>query len=88
MDTAAAIRKFVCSNFYVSDPSALTDTSSLLDQGVIDSTGVLELLVFLEAEFGVEVNDDELVPEHLDSIAGIAAFVQRKGGHRRAVDVA
>ena len=56
----------------------LSDEASLTDRGVVDSTGVLELVGFLEETFGIEVGDDELIPENLDSIALIAAFVVGK----------
>jgi acyl carrier protein len=73
-----AIRTFIESNFYVPEGEPLGDDSSLLDSGVIDSTGVLELIGFLQSEFKVEVADDEMVPQNLDSIAKIEAYVQRK----------
>ena len=72
------IRDFVTSNFYVADPAALEDQTSLLEHGIIDSTGVLEVIVFLESTFGITVDDSELLPENLDSIERIAAFVERK----------
>ena len=72
------IRDFVTSNFYVADPKALEDGTSLLDQGIIDSTGVLEVIMFVESAFGVRVEDSEMLPENLDSIERIAAFVARK----------
>jgi len=72
------IRDFVTSNFYVADPKALEDRTSLLDQGIIDSTGVLEVIMFIESTFGVTVEDSEMLPENLDSIERIAAFVARK----------
>jgi acyl carrier protein len=72
------IRDFVTTNFYVADPNALEDGTSLLDQGIIDSTGVLEVIMFVESAFGVTVEDAEMLPENLDSIERIAAFVQRK----------
>jgi acyl carrier protein len=74
----AKVRAFIESNFYVPEGQALADEASLLDSGVIDSTGVLELVGFLQDELGVEVADDEMVPENLDSIAKIEAFVLRK----------
>lgn len=74
------VRAFILSNFYVSDPAALADDDSLLDRGIIDSTGVLELLAFLDRSFDVTVSDEETTPENLDSIARIAAFVGRKLG--------
>lgn len=72
------IRDFVTANFYVADPKALEDRTSLLDQGIIDSTGVLEVIMFIESTFGVTVEDSEMLPENLDSIERIAAFVARK----------
>jgi acyl carrier protein len=66
MALETAIRAFITSNFYVANPSALDAEASLLDNGVIDSTGVLELITFVEAEFGVKVEDDEMLPENLD----------------------
>ena len=72
------IRDFVTSNFYVADPKALEDRTSLLDHGIIDSTGVLEVIMFIETTFGVTVEDSEMLPENLDSIERIAAFVARK----------
>lgn len=72
------IRTFVTSNFYVSDPAALKDEESLLDSGVIDSTGVLEVIAFIEDTFGFTVEDMEMLPENLDSIERITNFVIRK----------
>lgn len=72
------IREFVTTNFYVADPKTLEDSTSLLDQGIIDSTGVLEVIMFVETAFGVTVEDAEMLPENLDSIERIAAFVERK----------
>ena len=72
------IRQFVLSTFYVVDAAALSDEQSLLDQGIIDSTGVLEVIGFIESEYGIQVLDEEMVPENLDSISRIAAYVARK----------
>jgi acyl carrier protein len=72
------IRDFVTSNFYVAEPTTLQDQTSLLEHGIIDSTGVLEVIVFLESTFGISVDDSELLPENLDSIERIAAFVEKK----------
>ena len=55
------------------------DDTSFLDSGIIDSTGVLELVDFLDEEFGVEVEDSELIPENLDSINKISAYLGSKG---------
>jgi acyl carrier protein len=75
-----AVRDFVTTNFYVPDAAALRDDASLLDTGVIDSTGVLEVIAFVEREFGIQVADDEIVPENLDSIERLASYVHRKRG--------
>lgn len=72
------IRGFLASNFYISDAGALQDSTSLLDQGIIDSTGVLEVIGFIEETFGITVEDSELLPENLDSIQGIARYIARK----------
>jgi acyl carrier protein len=80
MEVLPKVRSFVTTNFYVADPGALADDASLLDAGIVDSTGVLEVVQFLEADFGVKVEDHEIVPENVDSIARIAAFIKRKKG--------
>ena len=72
------VRSLIEKTFYVPEGEALADEDSLLDRGIIDSTGVLELITVLEGEFGIEVADDEMVPDNLDSIARIEAFVARK----------
>jgi acyl carrier protein len=74
------IRDFLASNFYIADVKSLSATASLLDQGIVDSTGVLEVIGFIEETFGITVEDSELLPENLDSIQGIAQFIARKRG--------
>jgi acyl carrier protein len=77
--TRQAIRQFIAENFYVSDPAWLEDDeASLTAAGIVDSTGMLEVIAFVERMLGVQVADDELLPENFDSIARIAAFVERK----------
>jgi acyl carrier protein len=78
VNVLAQVRGFITDNFYVADPSTLADDASLLDAGIVDSTGVLEVVHFVETELGVDVHDDEIVPENVDSIARIAAFIERK----------
>lgn len=75
---APTIRKFIAENFYVSDPDALAGDASLLDQGIVDSTGVLELTAFLESEYGITVGDAEIIPANLDTVDRVVAFVSRK----------
>ena len=78
MSALPKVRSFITTNFYVADPAQLADDASLLDAGIVDSTGVLEVVQFLESEFGLEVQDHEIVPENVDSIARIAAFIEKK----------
>lgn len=73
------IKTFIVENFmFGSGGESLTLEASLLDQGVIDSTGVLELVEFLEHTYGIAVDDDELIPDNLDSLQSIDAYVARK----------
>lgn len=75
------VRQFVISNFlFGEDNGSLTANESFLENGIIDSTGVLELVSFLEQTYGIKVRDEELVPDNLDSLQKVAAFVQRKVG--------
>ena len=79
-DTASRIRTFIISNFLFGKDSGLSDDASFLENGIVDSTGVMELVAFLEKEFGIKIDDHELVPDNLDSIQATAAFVARKTG--------
>jgi acyl carrier protein len=73
------IRQFVIDNFLFGQRSeALTDDQSFLDSGIIDSTGVLELIAFLESRYQISIDDEELVPANLDSIGRVVDFVGRK----------
>jgi acyl carrier protein len=72
------VRDFILEYFYVSDPEELTDEVSLLDSGIVDSTGMMEVILFLEREYAVHIEDQETTPENLESISRIAAFVARK----------
>lgn len=75
------LRVFITENFlFGQDAGQLSETDSLIEKGVIDSTGILQLISFLESEFNLRVEDDEVVPLNLDSIALITAFVNRKRG--------
>ena len=82
MELQRVLWQFITTNFYPGEDFVLTDDASLLDSGLIDSTGVLELITFLEAEFGITIDDTEVVPENLDSIGRIAAFVASKQAAR------
>ncbi len=80
MTTNDIVRNFITQNFFVADSHLLTDDALLLEHGVVDSTGVLEVIHFVETNFAIKVEDDEIDPDNLGSIARIAAFLERKGG--------
>ncbi|MCD6199723.1 MAG: acyl carrier protein [Deltaproteobacteria bacterium] len=73
------IRQFIIDNFLMGqDSDSLKDDSSFLEEGVIDSTGVLELVGFLEENYEIKVEDEELIPENLDSIKNICSYLESK----------
>ena len=79
MDTRTELREFIVDNFMMgTDPNELSDSGSLLDLGIIDSTGVLELVGFLEEKYSIKVEDSDLVPENLDSIDNLTKYIQGK----------
>jgi len=79
MDLRAKIKGYIIENFLFGDTAPLaSDDMSLLDNGIIDSTGVMELVAFLEGDFGLAIADEDLVPENLDSIDNLVAFIARK----------
>lgn len=74
------LRSFVLENFmFGAAPNALDEDASFLDSGIIDSTGVMELVGFLEDRFGITVEDAELTPENLDSISRLCVYLTGKG---------
>ena len=73
------IRRFILENYlFTDDPAQLGLDDSLLGRGIVDSTGMLEIILFIEEQLGVKVADNEMVPENLDSVNRIAAFVTSK----------
>lgn len=79
MDIKAQIREFITDNFMMGrDPEELKDNGSLLEMNIIDSTGVLEMVGFLEETFEITIEDDELIPDNLDSLVKMKAFINRK----------
>jgi acyl carrier protein len=74
------VRTFIVTNFLFGKDSELDNDASFLDQRIIDSTGVLELVSFLEETYGIEITEDELIPENLDSVNQIVAFLATKVG--------
>lgn len=82
MDHSAVLKKvreYVIENFLVGDEEdGFSDEQSFLETGLIDSTGILEVIFFLEEQFDLEIDDEEMVPENLDSVASIGRFVLSK----------
>ena len=73
------IKQFVINNFLLGASSAvLNDDDSFLEKGIVDSTGILELVSFVEETFNIKVEDEELIPDNLDSINHLVNFVQKK----------
>lgn len=77
---ASDVRAYLSEYFMLFPSQELTDETSLIESGIIDSTGAAELVAFLEAQYDLTILDEEFVPENLDSVARIAAFVGRKLG--------
>jgi acyl carrier protein len=75
MNARARIRRFIVESFFV---DVFSDEESFLRNSIIDSLGMLELVAFLEKEYGIKIADTELIPENLDSLARVCAFVERK----------
>jgi acyl carrier protein len=79
MDVRAAIRNFISEDLLFGDESSqLADEISLTSSGMLDSTGMIELVTFIESQFGLHISDEEMLPENLDSVSRIEAFVIRK----------
>ena len=80
MDYRAVVRNFVVENFLFGEDDHLKEDTSFLESGIVDSTGILELVAFLEETFNIKLEDDELIPENLDSICNVAGYLERKVG--------
>lgn len=79
MSHRQAIRQFILANYlFTDDQSALADDTSFLTSGIVDSTGMMEVIFFLEENFSIHVDDEEMIPENLDSVDNLVAFIQRK----------
>lgn len=77
-DVAQSLRRFIKENFLFGEETTFSDDDSFLEQGIIDSTGVLELVAFLEEQYGMTIADEELVPDNLDSISNLVRFIASK----------
>jgi acyl carrier protein len=79
-DCKNKIKSFIVDNFLFGNANGLNDDTSFLEEGIVDSTGVLEVITYLEEEFSITVDDEELIPENLDSINNLVVFVGKKKG--------
>jgi len=81
LDTREKLRGFIIENFlFGKEDAKLDDSESFLESGIIDSTGILEVVGFVEDEFDFEVKDEELVPDNFDSVDRLVAYIDRKTG--------
>ena len=78
MDNVSKVREFIVENFLLGDGDVLKEDTSFMEEGIIDSTGILELVFFLEETFGISVEDNELIPENFDSLKKMARYVEAK----------
>ena len=72
------IREFIIENFFYGEDTHLENDTLFLDEGIIDSTGMLELIGFLEDEFNISISDEEMLPENLNSLANLEKFMSLK----------
>lgn len=79
MNITVEIRNFIIENFlFDENEGELDNGASFLDEGIIDSTGILELVSFIEEKYGIHVEDEELIPENLDSVSNVVSYIERK----------
>jgi acyl carrier protein len=78
-DIKQHLRDYIVENFLFGDTETeFTDDDSFMEKGIIDSTGILEVITYIEENFNFKIEDEELIPENLDSISNITAFISRK----------
>ena len=89
MNVESEIRNFILENFlFDQNKGDLENDASFLDEGIIDSTGMLELVAFIEETYGIHVEDEELIPENLDSVNNAVSFIEKKlGSSEQAVGI-
>jgi acyl carrier protein len=81
MSIKSSIRAYVLENFlFTDDESSLEDSASFLEEGIVDSTGVLELVMFVEETFQIAVDDEDIIPENFDSVLGLVQYIEHKNG--------
>jgi acyl carrier protein len=85
MDVLETVKAYVVENFLYGDDSRIGPGTDFLENGILDSTGVLELVGFLEEKFGIRVEDDELVPDNMNSLEKITLYISIKTGKSQPV---
>ena len=86
MSTLEKLRKYILETYlFTTDEGALANDDSFLDTGIIDSTGILELVLFLEQEFGLTIDDEEMLPENLGSIDNLVSFIEHKKSQAQSI---
>ena len=79
-DISVKVRNYIVTTFLFGDSSKLVDEISFLENSILDSTGMLELISFIEQEFSISIDPMELIPDNLDSIKNVTQFIERKKG--------
>ena len=85
MNSLEIVRAHIVENFLFGDDSRIGPDTDFMENGILDSTGVLELVGFLEEKFGIKVEDDEVVPDNMNSLEKIAGYISRKTGKTQPV---
>ncbi len=81
MEVRDTIRGYILENFlFTDDQSQLEDQTSFMEEGIMDSTGILELIMFIETEFGIAVKEADMTAEYFDSVANMVGFVKQTNG--------
>ena len=78
MSRTDTVREFIVENFLFGEGESLKDDTSFMEAGIIDSTGILELIMFLEETYGIEIEDNELVPENFDNLLNVDRYLDKK----------
>lgn len=78
MSLQQEIKNFIVENFLFGEEKGLTENSSFIKEGIVDSTGIMQLVSFIQDQYRIAIEDEELVPENLDSIAKVSAFIESK----------
>ena len=78
MDVLETVRAYIVENFLFGDDSRISPDTDFIENGILDSTGVLELVGFLEEKFGIHVEDDEVVPDNMNSLEKISRYISKK----------